>query len=99
MENYTSEKKTVKDYAKMLNITPNYLNTITKSEAGKTAGEVIRGKTILEAQRMLIFTTSSISEIAYKLNFEDNSYFWKLFKKTTGLSPKEYRLNYITHTL
>ena len=79
MENYTSEKKTVKDYAKMLNITPNYLNTITKSEAGKTAGEVIRGKTILEAQRMLIFTTSSISEIAYKLNFEDNSYFWKLF--------------------
>ncbi|MBR07918.1 MAG: hypothetical protein CMP48_09535 [Rickettsiales bacterium] len=92
LENYILEKKTVKDYAKMLNITPNYLNMITKSEAGKTAGEVIRGRTILEAQRMLIFTTSSISEIAYKLNFDDNSYFWKLFKKTTGLSPKEYRL-------
>lgn len=94
LENHTFQKKTVKDYAKMLNITPGYLNMITKSEAGKRAGEVIRDKTILEAQRMLIFTTSSISEIAYKFNFDDNSYFWKLFKKTTGLSPKEYRLKF-----
>lgn len=92
LENHKFEKKTVKDYAKMLNITPGYLNMITKSEVGKRAGEVIRDKTIFEAQRMLLFTSSSISEIAYKMNFDDNSYFWKLFKKTTGLSPKEYRL-------
>ncbi|SEM46127.1 AraC-type DNA-binding protein [Chryseobacterium taichungense] len=99
LENYVLEKKSVKDYAKMLNISPAYLNMVTKSEVKKTAGEVIRGRTILEAQRMLIFTTSSISEIAYKLNFDDSSYFWKLFKKITGLSPKEYRLNYNSQTL
>jgi AraC family transcriptional regulator, transcriptional activator of pobA len=44
-----------------------------------------------EARILLISTEMSISEISYKLNYDDNSYFNKVFKKETGLTPKRFR--------
>ena len=89
-ENYI-EKKLPKDYAALLHITPNYLNVICKEVLGKSAGEIIRARTILEAKRLLANGGTGISEIAYGLNFRDNSYFTKFFKKYTGKTPEEFR--------
>jgi AraC-like DNA-binding protein len=82
-----------KDYARLLYITPNHLNAISNDMLGMPAGEVIRNRVVLEAKRLLINLDLSISEIADKLNFSDNSYFTKFFKSNTGQTPEEFRKN------
>ena len=88
---YYAEKRLPKDYAALLYITPNQLNSICKEVLGKPAGNIIRDRILLEAKRLLINTDISISEIAYRLNFSDNSYFTKFFKKYTGITPEKFR--------
>jgi len=80
-----------KDYAELLYITPNHLNALCKDVLGLAAGEIIRNRIILEAKRLLINLNLTISEIALKLGFDDNSYFTKFFKKLTSFTPEEFR--------
>ncbi|PLK42806.1 AraC family transcriptional regulator [Emticicia sp. TH156] len=87
---YISLKRPM-DYAGLLYITPNHLNALCKENLGITAGEVIRNRILLEAKRMLVNQNQSISEISYALNFSDNSYFTKFFKKYEGITPEEFR--------
>ncbi|MDH4091214.1 MAG: AraC family transcriptional regulator [Cyclobacteriaceae bacterium] len=91
IEIYFLTHKTPKEYAKKMNITSNYLNALCRKKSGKSAGELIRQRIVLEAKRLLAHTKLSISEIAFKLNFEDNSYFGRYFKKYTHLTPGEFR--------
>lgn len=83
--------KLPKDYAELLYITPNHLNALCNDLLGISAGEVIRNRILLEAKRLLINLNLTIAEIGYQLNFSDNSYFTKFFKKYTGLTPEEFR--------
>jgi AraC-like DNA-binding protein len=85
------EKKLPKEYAAMLYITPQRLNTLCNDLLNMSAGEVIRERILLEAKRLLVNMNMNISEIAYELNFTDNSYFTKFFKKYTHLTPEEFR--------
>jgi AraC family transcriptional regulator, transcriptional activator of pobA len=88
--NYT-RLKLPKDYADLLYITPNPLNAICKDLLGMQAGEVIRNRTLLEAKRLLTNPRLNIAGIAFELNFSDNSYFTKFFKKAEGITPEEFR--------
>ena len=83
--------KLPKEYASRLFITPNHLNAVCKQAVEKSAGEMIRDRVVLEAKRCLVNGNESISEIAYKLNFEDNSYFTRFFKRHNGITPEEFR--------
>ncbi|MFA6084462.1 helix-turn-helix transcriptional regulator [Mucilaginibacter sp.] len=89
--------KLPKDYAALLYITPNHLNALCNDLLGISAGEVIRNRVILEAKRLLVNLELTITAIANKLNFTDNSYFTKFFKKYTGLTPEEFRKNTLSH--
>ncbi|GAB2972866.1 helix-turn-helix transcriptional regulator [Mucilaginibacter puniceus] len=80
-----------KQYAELLYITPNHLNALCNDVLGMPAGEVIRNRIILEAKRLLINNDITVSEIANHLNFADNSYFTKFFKKLEGVTPEEFR--------
>jgi AraC family transcriptional activator of pobA len=80
-----------KEYAELLHVTPNHLNALCKDIVGMPAGNLIRNRIVLEAKRQLVNLDLDIAEIAYKLNFEDNSYFSKFFKKQAGLTPGEFR--------
>jgi len=82
-----------KDYAALLFVTPSYLNLMTQRILGKTAGEVIRDRKLLEAKRLLVNLDLNISQIAYDLNFTDASHFSKFFKKHSGKSPEDFRKN------
>lgn len=82
-----------KDYAALLYVTPNYLNAFCRHMLGKSAGEIIRDRVLLEAKRLLINADMSIATIAWQLNFADNSYFTKFFKKYAGVTPEEFRKN------
>lgn len=88
--------KLPKEYTDLLYVTPNHLNALCKDLVGKSAGELIRDRILLEAKRLLINAELSIAEIAYRLNFTDNSYFTKFFKKQTGSTPEEFKksINY-----
>lgn len=90
--------KLPKDYAELLYITPNHLNAICNDLLGISAGEVIRNRVLLEAKRLLINLDLSVAEIGYRLNFSDNSYFTKFFKKYTGSTPEEFRKKTLNHT-
>ncbi len=80
-----------KAYAEMLYITPNHLNALCQDITGKTAGELIRDRILLEAKRLLVNGEHQVSTIADSLSFRDNSYFSRFFKKYAGVSPEEFR--------
>jgi AraC family transcriptional regulator, transcriptional activator of pobA len=80
-----------KDYASLLYVTPNHLNALCNQLMGKSAGDIIRNRVLLEAKRLLVNSNQNISEIAWHLSFEDNSYFSKFFKKYEGVTPDEFR--------
>ena len=89
--------KLPRDYAELMYITPNHLNALCNDLLGISAGEVIRNRILLEAKRLLINLDLTIAEISYQLNFNDNSYFTKFFKKYTGITPEEFRKTTLNH--
>lgn len=91
VEAHFRQKKLPKEYASMLYVTPNYLNSLCRDLMGISAGEMIRERILLEAKRLLVNADMSIGEIAYQLSFPDNSYFTKFFKKYAGVTPEEFR--------
>ncbi len=91
VERYFSEKRLPKEYAAMLFITANHLNALCRHLVGKSAGSIIRERILLEAKRLLVNANLPIAEIATELNFTDNSYFTKFFKKHTAQTPEEFR--------
>jgi len=92
-DHYLSEKS-VNQYASWMSITPKHLNRITQTVVSKTATDIITERVILEAQRMLFYLDDSFNEIAYKLGYDDYSYFVKIFKKKTGLTPTKFLEKY-----
>jgi AraC-like DNA-binding protein len=95
IDQYYRTIKLPKEYADLLYITPNHLNALCQDVLGKTAGELIRDRILLEAKRLLTNGDMSITEIAYDLNFQDNSYFNRFFKKYEGITPDEFRKQFI----
>lgn len=91
LDQYFADNKTVSFFAGELHITPHHLNVITKEVTGKTASEVIRARSILEAKRLLTFTDKTVSEIAFELSYTDSSYFAKAFKAETGITPMIFK--------
>jgi AraC family transcriptional regulator, transcriptional activator of pobA len=83
--------KSINEYARELNITPVHLNRVCQATVGKSALQVVHEFLFLEAEKYLRHTEYSISEIAYRLNFEDPAYFSRFFGKYAGVSPKLFR--------
>lgn len=91
LDKHFAENKTASFFAEQLHITAHHLNLITRQVTGKTASEMIRARSILEAKRLLTFTDYSVSEIAFQLNYTDSSYFAKTFKAETNQSPISFK--------
>ncbi|WP_121965757.1 AraC family transcriptional regulator [Myroides sp. N17-2] len=85
---------TVEQYATKLNISTEQLNTLCKTHTGISAKQFILDLKITEAKRQLIYTTNNINEVAYNLGFVDSSYFSRIFKKKTNLSPSLFLRKY-----
>ncbi len=79
-------------YASQLTITLKHLNRICNEMLQKTTTEVITARIILEAKRMLMDKKFTVNEIATELGFYDYSYFTRLFKKHTGITPTNFRI-------
>lgn len=81
----------VKYFAEQLHLSANYFGDLIKKETGRTAQDHIQLKLIDVAKERIFDVRKSVSEIAYELGFKYPQHFTRLFKKLTGVTPKEYR--------
>jgi len=91
IEENSQKNLSLSSYASLIGVTANHLTQTVKVLTGKTSQQIIKAKQLLEIKRLLVHTNLNISEIASQLNFEDQSYFSKFFKRETGLTPLQYR--------
>ena len=84
-------ERSVGFYARQLCITPKYLTTLIKRISGKSVSEWIDNYVILEAKTLLKYSNMSVQEIAYYLNFPNQSFFGSYFKRNAGMSPSQYK--------
>ncbi len=84
-------ERSVTFYADKLYITPKYLSLLVKEATGRSAARWIDDFVLMEAKNMLRFSGKSIQQIAYTLNFSNQSSFGKYFKHLTGMSPTQYQ--------
>ena len=89
-KHYKTERS-VGFYAEQLCITPKYLTTLVKEFSKRSVSEWIEIYVILEAKTLLKYSNLSIQEIAYTLNFPNQSFFGSYFKRNTGMSPSQYK--------
>jgi AraC family transcriptional regulator, transcriptional activator of pobA len=78
-------------YAEKLNMTARNLSLITRAAFGKSATEIIETRKLIEARRLLLSTDKSVSEIGFELGYNEKSYFTRVFRKKTGITPTEFR--------
>lgn len=88
---YHRRERSVSFYADKMFISPKYLSLIIKESTGRSAAEWIDEFVILEAKNMLRFSGKNIQQVAYDLNFSNQSSFGKYFKHLTGMSPSQYQ--------
>ncbi len=77
--------------ADKLNLSANYFGDLIRKETGKSAQEYIQAKIIDIAKDKLFDSDKTINEIAYELGFKYPQHFSRMFKKSAGISPSEYR--------
>ena len=91
LEQHFKKEKLPSFYADKLNITLKHLNRICNEILQKTATEVIMDRVILEIKRMLTDKQLAVNEVASAIGYDDYSYFSRVFKKQTGVSPTAFR--------
>ena len=89
------EQRSVKFYAKAMNVHPNYLNSLVKKHTGITAKESIQNRLLLETKYLLHSTDLSVKEISNRVGFSDPNYFTSVFTQREKVSPSAYRASFI----
>ena len=91
VERNYKELHQVSAYASKMNITPSYLNSVIIKTIGTNAKDFIMNRIMLEAKRMVYYSSLSLKEIAFELGFNDPAYFSKLFYKRNGIRFKDFK--------
>lgn len=90
------ENLLLKDIAETLHVNPMYLGQVLKKETGHTFSELINGVRIEKSKVLLCETDQSIQEVALAVGYEP-PYYYRVFKRFTEMSPKEFREAYLNH--
>lgn len=85
------EHRDLSFYADELCISVKYMSALVREVSGRTPGDWIESYVIMEAKMLLRTTDLSVQEISHRMNFANQSFFGKYFRKNTGLSPVEFR--------
>lgn len=85
------ERVSVADLAEFVSLTPRYLAQLFNTEVQMTIREYIQRAKVEEAKNLMNHTSHTLSEIYSLLNFSDQSHFTKVFKKYTGVTPKQFK--------
>jgi AraC family transcriptional regulator, transcriptional activator of pobA len=85
------DNQSVADYAALLSVSESRLRAACLALAGQSPVQLIHTRVLLEAKRQLHYTDNAVSEIAYKLGFDDPAYFTRFFTRRAGVSPRRFR--------
>lgn len=85
------EHHQVQDYASRLRVSPGHLSLLCKTHLGRSAGNTIQHRLMIEAARLLRYTDKPAFVIARELGFADASYFGRFIRRNTGATPRQYR--------
>jgi AraC-like DNA-binding protein len=88
---HSRKERSVRFYADQLSVTPDYLSKVLKEVSGMTTRDIIEESVVMEARTLLENTPMSISQISEHLQFSDQSFFGKFFKRKMKISPHAYR--------
>jgi AraC-like DNA-binding protein len=91
VDSYFIKEQQLGFYSSAFNISESQLNDICNKHFNCGLKKILQNRLMQEARKLLLSSDLSVSEVAYKLNFGDNSYFNKVFKNRTGLTPKKFR--------
>lgn len=90
---YSDNNISIKTFANEFSVNPSYLGQLFRSQTGKYFNDYLLSVRLDSAKIYLSNTDLKIGEIAEKVGFNSQSYFNRIFKSTTGVSPLEYRIN------
>ena len=91
VDSYFIKEQHIGFYTSAFNVSEKQLNDICNRRFNCGLKKILQDRLMQEARKLLLSSELSVAEIGYKLNFEDNSYFNKVFKNKTGLTPKRFR--------
>ncbi len=91
IEKHFKHLHTAGDYAELLFVTPQQLNKVVKSSCNMSLSQMIVNRIMIEAKRELYLTSKAVKTISMDLEYKDEFYFSRVFKKQVGVSPKQYR--------
>ena len=89
--NYTDEDISLNKVAENVGLTPTYLSALFKKETKQNFTDYVTVLRITRAKELLCCTNKLISEIAYEVGFRDYRYFSQIFKKQTGMTPRQFQ--------
>ncbi|GAB3710446.1 AraC family transcriptional regulator [Spirosoma flavus] len=91
LEKQFLQLRSVNQYARQLAITERRLQQAVAKSVGKTPKQLIEARIVLEAKRLLVYTTQSVKEIGFTLGFEEPTNFSRFFRQHVGQTPAEFR--------
>jgi AraC-like DNA-binding protein len=89
--------RSIEAYAAMLHVSKNHLSTVIRNTSGKTPKRLLDERIIVESKNLLLYSSLSVAEIAYKLQFSEPTHFIRFFKKGVGTTPAEFRHHPMHH--
>lgn len=91
IQEHFSENITVNDLAERYNMSPNYFSSMFKKETNRSPVNFITELRMKKAMELLEHSTMSVVDIAKKVGYDEGQYFFRVFKKHTGMTPLNYR--------
>ncbi|MBO4863908.1 MAG: response regulator [Eubacterium sp.] len=90
-DNYQNEDMSLQSVASSVNVSSNHFSAIFRKETGETFIDYLTAVRMEKAKELLICTSMKTSEVGFEVGYRDPHYFSYIFKKSAGMSPKEYR--------
>lgn len=89
-KNYSMDTR-LEDLGKLVNLHPRYLCSLFSKVTGQTITEYVRDLRIEKAKRLLLYTSHSITDIAFEVGFSNSQYFSRVFGKAEKMDPRTFR--------
>jgi YesN/AraC family two-component response regulator len=91
IDNHYDEDITLEEVSSILNLSPQYFSRVFHEKAGVTFVDYLTRIRIKKAKEWLTYSESNVQEVCYKVGYKDPNYFARVFKKTVGMTPRQYK--------